>query len=70
MNDKSFYHTIKSLQTGSVDGWKVARDILHVVFHCVFHHAFVKPPIDAYVWDLAADIAVENVINSLGDSLY
>lgn len=44
---------------------QVTRDILHIVLHCVFRHSFVKPPIDTQVWDLAADIAVENAINSI-----
>lgn len=44
---------------------RVVRDILHVVLHCVFRHSFVKPPIDTDIWDLATDIAVENIINSL-----
>lgn len=41
------------------------RDILHTLMHCVFRHPFVGAAIDVAVWDLAADIAVENVILSL-----
>lgn len=44
---------------------QLTRDILHMVLHCIFRHTFVKPPIDVDYWDLAADIAVENLINSL-----
>lgn len=43
----------------------VARDILHSIFHCVFRHNFVGKNIDRIRWDLAADIAVENMINTL-----
>ncbi|MBS5300097.1 MAG: metallopeptidase [Clostridiaceae bacterium] len=41
------------------------RDYLHVILHCVFCHIFVSKKIDAKVWDLACDIAVENLINKL-----
>lgn len=43
----------------------IVRDYLHMVFHCVFHHAFVSTPEDIDAWDLACDIAVENAINEL-----
>lgn len=42
------------------------RDYLHVVMHCVFRHMFTNPAIDRPLWDLACDIAVENVINDIG----
>jgi predicted metal-dependent peptidase len=42
-----------------------ARDYLHVALHCVFRHLFVSRRIRAEVWDLACDIAVENVISGL-----
>lgn len=43
----------------------VSRDILHSIFHCVFRHNFIGRDIDRCRWDLASDIAVENMINSL-----
>ena len=45
---------------------KPCRDYLHVVLHCVFRHMFNDPSINREVWDLATDIAVENMINDLG----
>ena len=42
-----------------------ARDLLHVMMHCVFRHMFVDPGINRALWDLACDIAVEEVITSL-----
>ena len=42
-----------------------ARDYLHEIFHCVFHHAFVGPEMDQGLWNLACDIAVENAITEL-----
>lgn len=41
------------------------RDYLHMVMHCVFRHMFTDPSVDQARWDLACDIAVENVISEL-----
>lgn len=43
----------------------VARDCLHMVFHCVFYHFFTAKSFDQKIWNLACDIAVENTINEL-----
>ena len=42
------------------------RDYLHIVMHCVFRHMFMDPSLDRAYWDLACDIAVENMITELG----
>ena len=42
-----------------------ARDLMHVTLHCVFMHLFTGKGINADLWDLATDIAVENIINEL-----
>lgn len=43
----------------------VTRDYLHVLLHCIFRHPFVDPgKVNQNLWNLACDIAVENVINS------
>ena len=44
----------------------VVRDYLHIVMHCVYRHMFMDPTLDRPLWDLACDIAVENVITALG----
>ena len=41
------------------------RDYLHMVLHCVFRHMFVGPTMERDLWNLACDIAVENMINEL-----
>lgn len=41
----------------------IARDLLHVVLHCIFQHAFIHEAVKQEYWDLAVDIAVENLIN-------
>ena len=43
----------------------IVRDYLHMVFHCVFHHAFVSTLVDIPLWDLACDIAAETAIDDL-----
>lgn len=42
------------------------RDYLHMVLHCVFRHMYMDPSLNRPYWDLACDIAVENVITELG----
>ena len=42
------------------------RDYLHIVFHCIYRHMFMDPSLDRPLWDLACDIAVENIITELG----
>lgn len=43
----------------------INRDYLHMVLHCVFRHMYVHTLIDQPLWNLACDIAVENIINNL-----
>ena len=41
------------------------RDYLHMVMHCIFRHMYMDPSLDRAYWDLACDIAVENMITEL-----
>lgn len=41
------------------------RDYLHTTLHCLFRHLFVGRAVRSNLWDLACDIAVENLINGL-----
>lgn len=41
------------------------RDYLHTVLHCVLHHNFEATPMESRYWDLACDMAVENIVNEL-----
>jgi len=43
----------------------INRALFHALLHCVFRHGFVDRGIDRPRWDLACDIAVENVIRDL-----
>ena len=42
------------------------REYLHIVLHCIFKHMYIDPLLNRPYWDLACDIAVENVMNELG----
>lgn len=54
-----------------LESYKTAKEIpvrnyLHMVMHCVFRHMYMDPSLNRPYWDLACDIAVENVITELG----
>lgn len=40
----------------------ITRCYLHSLLHCIFSHSFQYQKLDMDLWDVAADIAVENVI--------
>jgi predicted metal-dependent peptidase len=42
------------------------RNYLHIVLHCIFHHMYMDATLEHSYWDLACDIAVENIISELG----
>ncbi len=43
----------------------VTRTYLHMILHCTFLHFYVGPRIKANLWDIACDIAVENILQQL-----
>lgn len=42
------------------------RAYLHVLLHLIFYHSFRYEKVERTLWDLAADIAVENTVLELG----
>lgn len=44
---------------------RITRTYLHMILHCIFQHQFVSPYIRRPLWNLACDIAVENMIQEL-----
>ena len=42
------------------------RLYLHIVMHCVYRHMFMSLTLERPLWDLACDIAIENVISEFG----
>lgn len=57
-----FYDPVYVLKTYQENPKRIARSYLHVLLHCIFSHGFQYDKLDPENWDLAADIAVENVI--------
>lgn len=45
------------------------RAYLHSILHCVFRHLWLRGNRERVLWDIACDIAVERVIDSLGPPL-
>lgn len=45
---------------------RITRIYLHTVLHCVFQHPYVNSTVRLNVWDLACDIAVEQMLRELG----
>lgn len=64
--DVFIYDPKHILTTFRVEEDMVTRTFLHIIFHCVFKHMFISTLVDAELWDIACDIAVESVINDLG----
>ena len=44
---------------------RVARCYLHSLFHCIFNHRLGYDKLDARLWDMCCDMAVENAILEL-----
>ncbi|MBQ8118434.1 MAG: hypothetical protein IJ147_10315 [Lachnospiraceae bacterium] len=57
-----YYDPVWVLQTYQKEEKRIARIYLHMLLHCVFAHSFQYEKLEGKYWDLAADIAVENVI--------
>lgn len=60
-----FYDSVSVLRLFSVNNRRVTRMYLHAVLHCVFQHPYVGEDVRRDVWDLACDIAVEQMIRDL-----
>ena len=61
-----FYDPVYVLKCYREDGRYIARSYLHLLLHCIFFHGFQYDRLEHEIWDLAADIAVENVILEMG----
>ena len=60
-----YYDPVYVLKTYGQNEKLVTRSYLHVLLHCIFSHSFQYERLDTDLWDLATDIAVENVIQQL-----
>lgn len=60
-----YYDPYHILRTYKASKEMVTRSLLHMILHCVFRHFFINVLVENDCWDLACDIAVENIINEL-----
>ncbi len=60
-----FYDPVFVLKCYQEDTHLVTRCCLHTLLHCIFSHSFQYDKLETELWDLAADIAVENMILEL-----
>jgi len=61
-----FYDPIYVLKCYQKNPGYLTRAYLHMLLHCIFLHQFQYDRLERDQWDLAADLAVENVILELG----
>lgn len=61
-----YFDDVAVLRSYKQERSRPVRDCLHAVLHCVFAHPFASGKLNGECWDLACDIAVENVINEMG----
>ncbi len=61
-----FYDPVYVLRLYRREPEAITRMYLHILLHCIFSHGFQYQKLDREKWDLAADIAVENVILDMG----
>ena len=59
------YNSQYVIESYMKDRQALSRDYLHMVLHCVFRHPFVSENLNEEYWNLAADIAVETIIDEL-----
>ncbi len=61
-----YYDPVALLKRYREEPHSVTRLYLHILLHCIFSHSYGYGKLDGGLWDMAADIAVENVILDLG----
>lgn len=65
---KLYYDPVLVLKEYKKSSSYAVRCYLHVLFHLIFYHSFRYDKVEREVWNVAADIAVENTILELGFS--
>ena len=60
-----YYDPIYVIKTFKNNPKLLTRGYLHIVFHSIFRHQFLAINVNRKLWDLACDIAVENMIQEL-----
>lgn len=60
-----FYNDKWVLKRFKEEPSSLVRDYLHIIMHCIFSHSFSSVTMNRDYWDVACDLAVENMINEL-----
>lgn len=60
-----YYDPLLVLKEYREESAGIVHMYLHMLFHCIFHHQFQYGKMEGPDWDLAVDIAVENIILEL-----
>lgn len=60
-----FFDSVSVLQMFAESSQHITRIYLHTVLHCVFQHPYVGDSVRRDVWNLACDIAIEQMIRDL-----
>lgn len=63
---KLFYDPVYIIHLYKREPNQITRLLLHIVMHCIFNHSFRYEKVEQDLWDIAADMAVENAILELG----
>ncbi len=61
----AYYSPMYILREYAKDPHSAERAYLHLLMHCVFRHFFVSSLVDRPLWDIACDIAAENILLEL-----
>ena len=64
--DRLYFEPFSLLRRYQQEPEAMTRDYLHVLLHCLLRHMYLHKQVDPKIWDLACDITVEALINSLG----
>ena len=64
--DRLYFEPFSLLRRYQQEPEAMPRDYLHVLLHCLLRHMYLHKQVDPKIWDLACDITVEALINSLG----
>lgn len=60
------YDPVFTLNRYKTDQNEITRAYLHILMHCIFNHMYRVDKLEADVWQIATDMAVENAILELG----
>ncbi len=64
-----YYNPLHVIAAWKEDPRRLCREYLHCVLHFVFLHPFVSSSIDHKRWNLACDLAIENVLREMKSDL-